>query len=223
MIKLTDLNKSVYIDKNCRLDILKNVNLNIDAGELISITGKSGAGKTTLLNVIGLIDTYDSGAYYFNDELVKRNGTAWNSTMRNREIGYIMQNFSLIEDYTVAENVMMPLDFSQKKIKLAEKNKMVDAALEHVGMLDRKKQKCKKLSGGEKQRVAIARAIVNNPSLILADEPTGSLDTQNSEAVFEILKQLNLDGKTIIIVTHDIELAEKCDRKIVISDGRIID
>lgn len=223
MIKLTDLNKSVYIDKNCRLDILKNVNLNIDAGELISITGKSGAGKTTLLNVIGLIDTYDSGAYYFNDELVKRNGTAWNSTMRNSEIGYIMQNFSLIEDYTVAENVMMPLDFSQKKIKLAEKNKMVDAALEHVGMLDRKKQKCKKLSGGEKQRVAIARAIVNNPSLILADEPTGSLDTQNSEAVFEILKQLNLDGKTIIIVTHDIELAEKCDRKIVISDGRIID
>lgn len=223
MIKLTDLNKSVYIDKNCRLDILKNVNLNIDAGELISITGKSGAGKTTLLNVIGLIDTYDSGTYYFNDELVKRNGTAWNSTMRNSEIGYIMQNFSLIEDYTVAENVMMPLDFSQKKIKLAEKNKMVDAALEHVGMLDRKKQKCKKLSGGEKQRVAIARAIVNNPSLILADEPTGSLDTQNSEAVFEILKQLNLDGKTIIIVTHDIELAEKCDRKIVISDGRIID
>lgn len=223
MIKLTDLNKSVYIDKNCRLDILKNVNLNIDAGELISITGKSGAGKTTLLNVIGLIDTYDSGAYYFNDELVKRNRTAWNSTMRNSEIGYIMQNFSLIEDYTVAENVMMPLDFSQKKIKLAEKNKMVDAALEHVGMLDRKKQKCKKLSGGEKQRVAIARAIVNNPSLILADEPTGSLDTQNSEAVFEILKQLNLDGKTIIIVTHDIELAEKCDRKIVISDGRIID
>ncbi len=223
MIKLVDITKSVSVNREQELLILNHVNLEIDEGELVAITGKSGAGKTTLLNVIGLIDSFDSGAYYLNGEEIGHKKVNWYSDVRNNQIGYVMQNFSLIEEYTVDENVIMPLDFSGKKIRHGEKKIKVQDALGLVEMQDRKKQKCMKLSGGEKQRVAIARAIVNNPAVILADEPTGSLDSQNSEIVFDILKKLNDDGKTVIIVTHDLELADKCDRKIVISDGKIID
>lgn len=223
MIKLENLSKTVCIYKGKNLEILKKINFEVDRGDFVAIMGKSGAGKTTLLNIIGLLDTYNSGEYYIDDQYINPNNMKKNADIRGCKIGYVMQNFSLIEEYSVYENIMLPIDFGKEKYKKSDKKEIIDETLEKVGMSDRKKQKCRKLSGGEKQRVAIARAIVNNPDIILADEPTGSLDEKNGKEIMEILARLNEDGKTIIIVTHDNDVAAYANRIVHIRDGMLVD
>ncbi len=220
MIKLINIEKSYNAGKLNEFHVLKGISAEIKDGELVAIVGKSGAGKSTLLHIIACIDNYDSGEYYIDDLLIKNMSEKKLANIRNEKIGIVMQDFSLVEDFTVLENVIIPLDFAKKKSKNTKEQAL--KALKQVKMEEYAKKRVKNLSGGEKQRVAIARAIINNPDLILADEPTGSLDSANTEAIMDLFFSLNKQGKTIIIVTHDKELAEKCHRIIEISDGRII-
>lgn len=220
VIKLINIEKSYNAGKLNEFHVLKGISAEIKDGELVAIVGKSGAGKSTLLHIIACIDNYDSGEYYIDDLLIKNMSEKKLANIRNEKIGIVMQDFSLVEDFTVLENVIIPLDFAKKKPKNAKEQAL--EALKQVNMERYAKKKVKNLSGGEKQRVAIARAIINNPDLILADEPTGSLDSTNAEAIMELFSFLNKQGKTIIIVTHDKELAERCHRVIEISDGLII-
>lgn len=220
MIKLIGIEKSFNAGKSNELHVLKGISTEVKDGELVAIVGKSGAGKSTLLHIIACIDSYDSGEYYIDDLLIKNMSEKKLANIRNEKIGIVMQDFSLVEDFTVLENIMIPLDFAKNKRPNAKE--LAKEVLKQVNMENFAKEKVRNLSGGEKQRIAIARAIINNPSLILADEPTGSLDSANTEAIMDLLFSLNKQGKTIIIVTHDKELAEKCHRIIEISDGRII-
>lgn len=220
VIKLINIEKSYNAGKLNEFHVLKGISAEIKDGELVAIVGKSGAGKSTLLHIIACIDNYDSGEYYIDDLLIKNMSEKKLANIRNEKIGIVMQDFSLVEDFTVLENVIIPLDFAKKKSKNTKEQAL--KALKQVKMEGYAKKRVKNLSGGEKQRVAIARAIINNPDLILADEPTGSLDSANTEAIMDLFFSLNKQGKTIIIVTHDKELAEKCHRIIEISDGRII-
>lgn len=220
MIKLIGIEKSFNPGKSNELHVLKGISTEVKDGELVAIVGKSGAGKSTLLHIIACIDSYDSGEYYIDDLLIKNMSEKKLANIRNEKIGIVMQDFSLVEDFTVLENIMIPLDFAKNKRPNAKE--LAKEVLKQVNMENFAKEKVRNLSGGEKQRIAIARAIINNPSLILADEPTGSLDSANTEAIMGLFFSLNKQGKTIIIVTHDKELAEKCHRIIEISDGRII-
>lgn len=220
MIKLIGIEKSFNPGKSNELHVLKGISTEVKDGELVAIVGKSGAGKSTLLHIIACIDSYDSGEYYIDDLLIKNMSEKKLANIRNEKIGIVMQDFSLVEDFTVLENIMIPLDFAKNKRPNAKE--LAKEVLKQVNMENFAKEKVRNLSGGEKQRIAIARAIINNPSLILADEPTGSLDLANTEAIMDLFFSLNKQGKTIIIVTHDKELAEKCHRIIEISDGRII-
>lgn len=220
VIKLIGIEKSFNPGKSNELHVLKGISTEVKDGELVAIVGKSGAGKSTLLHIIACIDSYDSGEYYIDDLLIKNMSEKKLANIRNEKIGIVMQDFSLVEDFTVLENIMIPLDFAKNKRPNAKE--LAKEVLKQVNMENFAKEKVRNLSGGEKQRIAIARAIINNPSLILADEPTGSLDSANTEAIMDLSFSLNKQGKTIIIVTHDKELAEKCHRIIEISDGRII-
>lgn len=220
VIKLIGIEKSFNAGKSNELHVLKGISTEVKDGELVAIVGKSGAGKSTLLHIIACIDSYDSGEYYIDDLLIKNMSEKKLANIRNEKIGIVMQDFSLVEDFTVLENIMIPLDFAKNKRPNAKE--LAKEVLKQVNMENFAKEKVRNLSGGEKQRIAIARAIINNPSLILADEPTGSLDSANTEAIMDFFFSLNKQGKTIIIVTHDKELAEKCHRIIEISDGRII-
>ena len=192
----------------------------ISDGEMVAIIGKSGAGKSTLLHILACIDSYQSGEYTIDGTLVKNLSEGQYAQIRNEKIGIVMQDFALVEDFSALENVLIPLDFAKKKIK-NKKEKALEA-LKAVGMGDLSKKPCNKLSGGQKQRVAIARAIVNEPAMILADEPTGALDTKTSAEIMELFKRLNKEGKTVVIVTHDPKVAEQCSRVIEVSDGKII-
>ena len=201
-------------------EALHGVSCNIADGEMVAIIGKSGAGKSTLLHILACIDNYQYGEYSIDGTLVKNLSERQYAKIRNEKIGMVMQDFALVEDFTAIENVMIPLNFAKPKIK--NKKEKALAALESVGIEELAKKPCNKLSGGQKQRVAIARAIVNEPSVILADEPTGALDTKTSAEIMELFKSLNHEGKTIIIVTHDMNIAEQCDRVIEISDGHVV-
>ncbi len=185
-----------------------------------AIIGKSGAGKTTLLHILACIDSYESGEYYLDEKLVKKLSERQSAEIRNEKIGIVMQDFALVDDFTAIENVLLPLDFSKKK-KPNSREKALNA-LKSVGMEQYAKKPVNKLSGGQKQRVAIARAIVNEPSIILADEPTGALDSKTAGEIMSVFKSLNSEGKTVVIVTHDMGVAKQCERIIEISDGRII-
>ncbi|EHX7143817.1 ABC transporter ATP-binding protein [Listeria monocytogenes] len=200
--------------------MLKQVNLELQEGEFVSIVGASGSGKSTLLHILGLLDTFDTGSYQFQgqgmDELTDRK----RALFRNQNIGFILQNIGLILDYTVKENLQLPLKYAREKNKDSEK---IIYWLERFGLSSKLEEECVFLSGGEQQRVAIARALMNNPTLILADEPTGSLDHDNSIIVMETFKKLNQEGRTILMVTHDLELANQYSEKIVhLKDGEII-
>ncbi len=220
MITLTNI-KKVYNPKKANVfEALHGVSCDIKDGELVAIIGKSGAGKSTLLHILACIDSYQDGEYKIDDTLVKGLSERKYARIRNEKIGMVMQDFALVEDFTALENVMIPLNFSKKKIK-GKKEKAL-AALKSVGIEELAKKPCNKLSGGQKQRVAIARAIVNEPSMILADEPTGALDTKTSAEIMELFKSLNKQGRTVVIVTHDPKVAEQCERIIEISDGEII-
>ncbi len=220
MINLDSIVKIYNPKKVNEFEALHGVSVEIADGEMVAIIGKSGAGKSTLLHILACIDNYQKGEYTIDGTLVKNLSERQYAKIRNEKIGMIMQDFALVEDFTAIENVMIPLSFSKKKVK-GKKEKAL-AALKSVGIDDLAKKPCNKLSGGQKQRVAIARAIVNEPSMILADEPTGALDTKTSAEIMELFKSLNEQGRTVIIVTHDTKIAEQCDRVIEISDGSIV-
>lgn len=221
MIKLNNINKTYCKGKSNAVDALKNVSLHIEKGELVAIIGKSGSGKTTLLNIIGCVDTLDSGSYYLNGNDIKVKKESELSAIRNKNIGIVMQEFALIGSDTALENVMLPFYFDDKASLKSSKALAINA-LKSVGMDNMAEKPVNKLSGGQKQRVAIARAIVHEPSVILADEPTGSLDTKTAAEIMEVFHWLNEKGHTIIIVTHDQEIAKQCGRIIEISDGQIV-
>ncbi len=220
MIEITNITKIYNPKRSNEFTALKNISLTVKDGEMAAIIGKSGAGKSTLIHIIACIDNYQEGEYKIDGILVKELSEKQTAQIRNEKIGMVMQDFALVEDFSALENVMLPLNFA--KNKKPDRSKIALNALRSVGMEEFAKKPVSKLSGGQKQRVAIARAIVNEPSLILADEPTGALDTRTSAEIMDVFKKLNSGGKTIIIVTHDPKVAEQCGRIIEISDGRII-
>ncbi len=221
MIKIENLTKTYNYKKSNAFTALTDVSLTVEDGEMLAIIGKSGAGKSTLLHIIGCIDTFEKGTYTLDDISVHKLSDKKLAQIRNQKVGIVMQDFALVEEYTVLENVKIPLYFAKKRKGSA--NTLALDALEKVGMKELAKKPVNKLSGGQKQRVAIARAIVNNPSFILADEPTGALDTKTSAEIMALFKSLNDEGKTVIIITHDPTIAGSCQRQIEISDGKIIE
>lgn len=220
MIKLNNIHKIYNEHKANAFEALKGVSLEISDGEMAAVVGKSGAGKSTLLHILACIDSYEEGELYFDDTLVKNLSEKQYADIRNQKIGIVMQDFALVDNFTAMDNVMLPLDFAKSKKR--NKAELAMNSLKSVGMGEFAKKSVNQLSGGQKQRVAIARAIVNNPDIILADEPTGALDSKTAEEIMNIFKELNDQGKTIIIVTHDLGVAEQCGRVIEISDGVIV-
>ena len=220
MITIKDLTKIYNPKKPNEFEALHGISLEINDTELVAITGRSGAGKSTLLHILACIDDYQSGEYRLDGTLVKSLSDRQYAKIRNEKIGMVMQDFALVEDMTALENVMIPLDFA--KVKATAKKEKAFGALRAVGIEELAKKPCNKLSGGQKQRVAIARAIVNEPAMILADEPTGALDSKTSAEIMELFKKLNAQGRTVVIVTHDSEIASQCTRTIEISDGKVI-
>lgn len=218
MIKLRDLNKTY--PGAVPLHVLKDINLDIARGELASIMGASGSGKSTLLNILGILDNYDSGEYYIDGVLIRDIGENRAAELRNRMIGFVFQSFNLIGYKNALENVALPLYY--QGIGRRKRNALAMEQLERMGLADRAHHLPGELSGGQKQRVAIARALVTKPSIILADEPTGALDSHTSREVMEVFRTLNADGMTIIIVTHDPSVGEATNRIIRIVDGQIL-
>ncbi|MEQ8324401.1 MAG: ABC transporter ATP-binding protein [Vicingaceae bacterium] len=219
MIRITKLNK-FYRVGNHPLHVLKNLDINIEDGEMVAIMGSSGSGKSTLLNILGILDAYDSGDYYLNNLLIKNLTEKKAAEYRNRFLGFVFQSFNLIPFKNAAENVALPLYYQgmARKQRIRES----EAMLERVGLLDWKTHLPNELSGGQKQRVAIARALVSNPKLILADEPTGALDSTTSGEVLSLLKEVNEQGMTVIIVTHEMDIARGAHRIVHLKDGEII-
>ncbi|MGH9792663.1 MAG: ABC transporter ATP-binding protein [Candidatus Acidiferrales bacterium] len=213
--------KKVFLTDEVETHALSGIHLDIMPGEYVAIAGPSGCGKSTLLSILGLLDTPSDGAYTLNGKAVANLKMAERSRIRNREIGFIFQAFNLIGDLTVYENVELPLTY--RGMASAERKKRVQESLEKVGMAHRMKHYPSQLSGGQQQRVAVARALGGSPSILLADEPTGNLDSRNGEAVMDLLKQLHRDGATICMVTHDPRYAQYADRSIHLFDGRVVE
>jgi len=218
LLEMTNIGKSYFTDE-VETRALRDVTLSIDRGEYVSIEGPSGCGKSTLLSIIGLLDTPTAGRYVLNGRPVERLSLNDRATIRNREIGFIFQNFNLIGDLTVEENVELPLIY--RGVTRAERKVRVANVLDRVGITHRKRHHPAQLSGGQQQRVAVARALGGDPSLLLADEPTGNLDTVNGESVMKLLDELHADGSTIIMVTHDRRFARCAKRTIGLLDGQL--
>ena len=219
MITLADIHRLFRSDE-VETTALRSIDLSIDEGEFVAIMGPSGCGKSTLLNIIGLIDRPSSGRYLFRGEEITDRDEAALARMRRDNLGFVFQSFNLIDELTIAENVELGLVYRRWAGK--ERKARVEAAMDRVGVAHRARHYPHQLSGGQQQRAAIARAIVGQPSLILADEPTGNLDTENGEQVMDILKSLNADGATIVMVTHSPSHADVAKRQINMLDGRII-
>lgn len=219
MIQMHNLNK-VYRTADVETTALNNINLEVAAGEFIAVMGPSGCGKSTLLNILGMLDTPESGSYRFLERDVSNRSERQLASIRKQHIGFIFQSFNLIDELTVAENVMLPLLY--QKAPTAEREQRVQEVLERVNIAHRADHRPQQLSGGQQQRVAVARAVVTRPELILADEPTGNLDTVNGEEVLDLLNQLNNDGTTIVMVTHDQGHAEHASRIVNMLDGRVL-
>ncbi len=219
MIEMHDLTK-VYRTTNVETTALNNVNIEINEGEFIAVMGPSGCGKSTLLNIAGMLDSPTSGSYSFAGENVAGYPEAQLASVRKKNIGFIFQSFNLVDELTVAENVMLPLLY--QKVPAKQRDERVQAVLERINIAHRGDHRPQQLSGGQQQRVAVARAVVTNPKLILADEPTGNLDSVNGEEVLDLLNQLNRDGTTIVMVTHDQSHADHASRVIHMLDGRVL-
>jgi putative ABC transport system ATP-binding protein len=219
LIKLEGVKKVFYTDE-VETHALADVHLTINVGDYVAIAGPSGCGKTTLLSILGLLDTPTEGSYQLAGDAVANLTPSQRARVRNRQIGFIFQAFNLIGDLTVYENVELPLTY--RGMPSADRKKRVMDALERVGMSHRVKHYPSQLSGGQQQRVAVARAVAGDPAILLADEPTGNLDSKNGEAVMGLLKELHTAGATICMVTHDPRYAEHADRSIHLFDGRVV-
>lgn len=218
VIRLENIRREYRMGDNI-VKALDGFSLEISEGELTSIIGPSGSGKSTLMNIIGCLDRPTFGRVLLNEKDISLMNDLQLSKIRNRNIGFVFQQFNLLPRLSILENVATPLLYS--RVKPSERNRMAEEALIKVGLGDRIKHRPTELSGGQKQRAAIARAIVTNPSLILADEPTGALDTTTGELIMDLFKQLNDEGRTIIIVTHDMEVSEECRRIVRVRDGKL--
>ncbi len=218
MIRLKELHKS-YVTGNNSLHVLKGIDLTIEAGELVSVMGSSGSGKSTLLNIIGILDSYDAGEYHLDGKLIRNLSETKAAFIRNRTIGFVFQSFNLISFKTAMENVALPLYY--QGINRRRRNKIAMEYLDEMGLVEWSDHLPSELSGGQKQRVAIARALITNPKIILADEPTGALDSKTSLEVMEVFKKVNSKGMTVIIVTHEKDISERTNRIIHITDGII--
>ena len=218
MIKLEEVSKIYHIGEE-KLYALDHADMQIEEGEFVSIVGPSGSGKSTMMNIIGCLDTADEGTYILDDIPVTEYSEKELSRIRNRKIGFIFQNFNLLPRLTAAENVELPLIY--QNIKVQERRRRVEEAMERVQLSHRMAHRPSELSGGQQQRVAIARALVTSPSLFLADEPTGNLDTHTGEEIMALFHSLHETGNTIVLITHDSHVAEEAERKIGICDGKV--
>lgn len=219
LIQLNNITKT-YKTAEISVKVLNGISLKITKGDFIAITGRSGSGKTTLMNILGLLDTPTTGKYFFKGNDITNLSEDRLAFLRNREIGFVFQTFNLLPRISTLENVILPSIYAGVSVR--EREKKAKEILSNLGLGDLLNNKSNQLSGGQQQRVAIARALMNDPSIILADEPTGNLDTKSGEVVMKVLEKLNKQGKTIILITHERDIAKRAKKTIVLSDGLIV-